>query len=162
MMKYIETYKIFENSRIRQSYERNEEYQFLEPDVEKMLKEYLLDDIKEEVENTKLTTFQQIYDGSFDYDALKPYGTPYLQNIGKNFLYEKNIDYTTPAFLNSLNKIIDEVSEEENIFKSFDDTIITYFEKNPKDWLKIYDLYDFRDEVKNKLKYILNLDKFDI
>jgi len=156
----ITKFKIFESETY--SYERNIDYKFLDQKIEKELKEYLYDDIVIEINKFKDSTYEDLYDVFFKYEDLRPWGNIPLQQKAKEFLNYKNYYASNPEFLNSLNKIVDEVVEELNIDDAYDKTIIKYFKNHHSDWEMLNDLYDFTDNVKQQLSYISKARKFKI
>jgi len=160
-MKYIKTFEIFETFE-KNIYDREIDYKYLDSKIEKELSIYLNDDIEKEVKKALNVDFEKIRDNSYDYYELKPWATIEIQKKAKQYLNENHIEYTTPELLNSLNKMIEEVSKDYGLDDIFDKIIIEYFEKNPKKWIDIQSVWDFTDNVRKKLNYILNIEKFNI
>ena len=154
----ITKFKLFEHK-----YGRSEEYKYLDPEVEKDLKEYLYDDIIDIINKTIKNLPKDFDNYVFNYYELRPWANISLQSKAKNYLNNKNEKSSNPEFLNSLNRIVDEILDENyNYDEIIDNELIKYFKIHQQEWLDIKSLYDFSDNVKQHLAYISKAKDFNI
>ena len=143
----ITKFNLFENVQE----DEYENYAFLGEDDESELRDLLYDDILDDVMATTTYTFDELKLGNFDYNRLKPWGVSDLQAEAKEFLDKKNVDYTIPEMINTLNKIINEISDENDVDWIFDNIIIDYYKKHKDIFFADKDYYDFTDKVITRL-----------
>lgn len=127
------------------------EYKYLEQDIEDELKTILKDDLLNNIKDFYLLSFDDLIKNDFDYDSLKPYATINIQSKASDILFNKNIKHTIPEKINSLNRIISTIYDENDLLKKWDRLIIDYYIKQPKHWLDDRTRYVFSEIVLDRL-----------